>query len=84
MANGEVSVLLFLSKMEIVLKKFDDSHIDGMVKIWNDVVIDGIAFPQEETLTVEDVKDFQKDLKKQEKSKVSVKSNQKNSKKDNV
>ena len=46
MANGEVSVLLFLSKMEIVLKKFDDSHIDGMVKIWNDVVIDGIAFPQ--------------------------------------
>ena len=43
-----------------------------------------IALPQEETLTVEDVKDFQKDLKKQEKSKVSVKSNQKNSKKDNV
>ena len=43
-----------------------------------------IALPQEETLTVEDVKDFQKDLKKQEKSKVNVKSNQKNSKKDNV
>ena len=43
-----------------------------------------IALPQEETLTVEDVKDFQKDLKKQEKNKVSVKSNQKNSKKDNV
>ena len=43
-----------------------------------------IALPQEETLTVEDVKDFQKDLKKQEKSKLTVKNNQKNSKKDNV
>ena len=43
-----------------------------------------IALPQEETLTVEDVKDFQKDLEKQEKSKLTVKNNQKNSKKDNV
>lgn len=44
--------------MEIVLKKFDESHIDGMVKIWNDVVIDGIAFPQEETLDYNSGKEF--------------------------
>lgn len=44
--------------MEIVLKKFDESHIDGMVKIWNDVVMDGIAFPQEETLDYNSVKNF--------------------------
>ena len=44
--------------MEIVLKKFDESHIDGMVKIWNDVVIDGIAFPQEETLDYNSGKGF--------------------------
>ena len=44
--------------MEIVLKKFDESHIDGMVKIWNDVVMDGIAFPQEETLDYNSGKEF--------------------------
>ena len=43
-----------------------------------------IALPQEETLTVEDVKDFQKDLKKQEKAgKVVEKRAPKASKKDN-
>ena len=40
-----------------------------------------IALPQEETLTVEDVKDYQKDLKKQEKQNAK---NLKKSKKDNV
>lgn len=43
-----------------------------------------IALPQEETLTVEDVKDFQKDLKKQEKVKNKEIKNTKKSKKDNV
>ena len=42
-----------------------------------------IALPQEETLTVDDVRDYQKDLKKQEK-KLGSKSAPKNSKKDNV
>ena len=41
-----------------------------------------IALPQEETLTVEDVKDYQKDLKKQEKEQ--TKNLKKTKKKDNV
>ena len=42
-----------------------------------------IALPQEETLTVEEVKNYQKDLKKQDK-KVKTSVNTKSSKKDNV
>ena len=41
-----------------------------------------IALPQEETLTVEEVKDYQKDLKKQEKEQ--AKNFKKTKKKDNV
>ena len=41
-----------------------------------------IALPQEETLTVEEVKDYQKDLKKQEKEQ--AKNLKKSKKKDNV
>ena len=41
-----------------------------------------IALPQEETLTVEDVQDYQKDLKKQEKEQ--AKNLKKIKKKDNV
>lgn len=44
--------------MNILLKKYDESHIDSMVKIWNDVVVDGIAFPQEETLDYNSGKEF--------------------------
>lgn len=36
--------------MKIVIEKYQDKDIDPMVRIWNEVVEDGIAFPQEELL----------------------------------
>lgn len=44
--------------MDIVIRKFKDEDIPKMVIIWNDVVHEGIAFPQEEKLNLETVKDF--------------------------
>lgn len=36
--------------MNILIRKFEEKDICGMTAIWNDVVKDGIAFPQEELL----------------------------------
>lgn len=36
--------------MNILIRKFEEKDIAGMTAIWNDVVKDGIAFPQEELL----------------------------------
>ena len=36
--------------MEIYIRKFEKNDVTEMVKIWNEVVEDGIAFPQEELL----------------------------------
>lgn len=36
--------------MGISVRKFEKKDIPDMIKIWNEVVDDGIAFPQEETL----------------------------------
>ena len=35
---------------EIVIRKYEEKDISTMIGIWNEVVIDGIAFPQTETL----------------------------------
>lgn len=37
--------------MNIVIRKYTKDDLPDMVKIWNEVVDDGIAFPQEELLT---------------------------------
>lgn len=37
--------------MNIVIREFQDSDIREVVEIWNEVVEDGIAFPQMDTLT---------------------------------
>lgn len=37
----------------VTIRAYKQSDVASMVDIWNEVVEDGIAFPQEETLTVE-------------------------------
>ena len=36
--------------MEITLRKYGEQDLPAMIRIWNEVVEDGIAFPQEELL----------------------------------
>ncbi len=37
--------------MNIVIRKYGKSDLSDMIRIWNEVVDDGMAFPQEELLT---------------------------------
>ncbi len=38
----------------ITIRKYRDTDLENMISIWNDVVEEGIAFPQEEQLSYED------------------------------
>lgn len=42
----------------IQIRQYTDNDITEMIHIWNEVVEEGIAFPQEELLTEESGKDF--------------------------
>ena len=42
----------------MIIRQYDDSDIGQMIKIWNEVVDEGIAFPQEDLLTKETGKEF--------------------------
>lgn len=42
----------------MLVRKYDNKDIDSMVAIWNEVVEDGIAFPQEDKLDEVTGKDF--------------------------
>lgn len=44
--------------MTIVVRKYEDKDLASMIDIWNQVVIDGIAFPQEECLDEVTGKEF--------------------------
>lgn len=44
--------------MEIVIEKYTEDIIPQMIDIWNEVVKDAIAFPQEELLDLETGKNF--------------------------
>lgn len=44
--------------MKIKIREFKSEDIDEMINIWNEIVIQADAFPQKETLTVEDGKIF--------------------------
>lgn len=44
--------------MEITVRKYNENDIEAMVLIWNEVVEDGVAFPQEELLSEETGKSF--------------------------
>lgn len=39
--------------MEIVIRAYEEKDIPEMIRIWNEVVEEGIAFPQEELLDLE-------------------------------
>jgi len=44
--------------MEVVIEKYCDSDIKEMIDVWNEVVEEGVAFPQTEPLKIETGKDF--------------------------
>lgn len=44
--------------MKISVRKYRNSDLEQMIEIWNEVVREGVAFPQEECLTIQSGKDF--------------------------
>lgn len=42
----------------MTVRAYTEKDLDSMVKIWNQVVEDGVAFPQEECLTAETGREF--------------------------
>ena len=44
--------------MKIEIRAYEEKDLPGMIRIWNEIVEEGIAFPQEELLTLETVKLF--------------------------
>ena len=46
------------SDKNIVIRKYADSDLDAMIRIWNEVVEDGVAFPQEDLLNRETGAEF--------------------------
>lgn len=44
--------------MNIAIRKYTESELPKMIQIWNEIVEEGIAFPQEECLTLDSGKDF--------------------------
>lgn len=43
---------------EFIIRKYTERDLEEMLSIWNTVVRDGIAFPQEEELSLSEGKDF--------------------------
>ena len=44
--------------MDIIVRRYVEDDVKDMIKIWNEVVEDGIAFPQEESFSYTDGKIF--------------------------
>ena len=44
--------------MNIKIREYNENDTDAVKEIWNQVVRDGIAFPQEEMLTCEEAEFF--------------------------
>lgn len=44
--------------MNVIIRKYTNDDISAMIKIWNEVVEDGIAFPQMECLDLQSGKEF--------------------------
>ena len=42
----------------MTIRKYTENDLPAMISIWNEVVEDGIAFPQEEPLTAESGAEF--------------------------
>ena len=39
--------------MEIEIRAYEEKELPAMIQIWNEIVETGIAFPQEEILTLQ-------------------------------
>ena len=39
--------------MNIVIRKYEEKDLNQMIEVWNEIVEEGISFPQEELLTIE-------------------------------
>ena len=44
--------------MNILIREYNQNDLEAMIEIWNQVVEDGIAFPQEELLNKDTGKEF--------------------------
>lgn len=44
--------------MEITIRAYENKDLPAMIQIWNEIVKEGIAFPQEELLTTQTATDF--------------------------
>lgn len=44
--------------MNLATRKYTENDLPQMIQIWNEIVGEGIAFPQEELLTIESGKEF--------------------------
>jgi len=44
--------------VDVRIREYTEADMDAVRKIWNQVVYDGVAFPQEEGLTEENANDF--------------------------
>ena len=44
--------------MSITVREYGENDINGMISVWNEVVRDGVAFPQTEELDFESGKKF--------------------------
>ena len=44
--------------MEITIREYAENDLKQMIEVWNEVVNDGIAFPQKEPLDIDSAKDF--------------------------
>jgi hypothetical protein len=47
-----------ISKSEITVRKYEEADLPQMIEIWNQVVEDGIAFPQTEPLNEQTGREF--------------------------
>ena len=44
--------------MNITVRKYEEKDLPDLIRIWNEVVEDGVAFPQEEYLNEETGRNF--------------------------
>ena len=44
--------------MNITVRKYEEKDLPELIRIWNEVVEDGVAFPQEEYLNEETGRNF--------------------------
>lgn len=42
----------------MIIREFTDADLPHMITIWNEIVEDGVAFPQEEPLTIDEARTF--------------------------